>query len=195
MVRRVLAALVRVLRPTAPTPHVIPVSQDIGAIIREVTPTMPLDSIDLVPDYMPLMEATYDLFFSHDPFDNTVEIDIPFRGDHPTLGLLLTYCDYCQRLQLKDMALSTPGSHLPKWRSTLRNAYLIKLDNYEIHSHDDLNNAIIELHKRNVLKGKLLFAMDRSYGVHPIEGIMQIHFDQMNTIAKHLEDIARDRVS
>jgi hypothetical protein len=43
-----------------------------------------------------------------------------------------------------------------------------------------------------MLKAKLIIATDRSYGVHPMEGILQIHFDQLNTIAKHLEDIKRD---
>ena len=39
---------------------------------------------------------------------------------------------------------------------------------------------------------KMVIATDRSYSVHPMEGILQIHFDQLNTIAKHLEDIKRD---
>jgi len=37
-----------------------------------------------------------------------------------------------------------------------------------------------------MLKAKMLIATDKSYGVHPIEGILQIHFDQLNVIAKHL---------
>ena len=44
-----------------------------------------------------------------------------------------------------------------------------------------------------MLKAKFVIATDRSYGIHPLEGIMQIHFDQMNVIAKHLEEIERER--
>lgn len=44
-----------------------------------------------------------------------------------------------------------------------------------------------------MMKAKLIIATDKSYGVHPMEGILQIHFDQLNTIAKHLEDIKRDQ--
>ena len=43
-----------------------------------------------------------------------------------------------------------------------------------------------------MLKAKLVIATDKSYGVHPMEGILQIHFDQLNVIAKHLEDIKRE---
>lgn len=43
-----------------------------------------------------------------------------------------------------------------------------------------------------MLTAKLIIATDRSYGVHAVEGILQIHFDQLNVIAKHLEDIKRD---
>ncbi len=44
-----------------------------------------------------------------------------------------------------------------------------------------------------MMKAKLLIATDKSYGVHPMEGILQIHFDQLNIIAKHLEDIRKDQ--
>mmetsp|Transcript_29198 Transcript_29198/g.41777 ORF Transcript_29198/g.41777 Transcript_29198/m.41777 type:complete len:656 (+) Transcript_29198:922-2889(+) len=64
------------------------------------------------------IENPYDIFFSHDPIDNTMEIEVAVRGDHPTLGILSQYCPYRQRLQIKDMALSTPGSRIKKWRST-----------------------------------------------------------------------------
>jgi hypothetical protein len=43
-----------------------------------------------------------------------------------------------------------------------------------------------------MLKATLIIATDRSYGVHPMEGILQIHFDQLNIIAKHLEDIKKE---
>mmetsp|Transcript_29198 Transcript_29198/g.41778 ORF Transcript_29198/g.41778 Transcript_29198/m.41778 type:complete len:582 (+) Transcript_29198:2850-4595(+) len=53
--------------------------------------------------------------------------------------------------------------------------------------------AVKQVRQRNMIKIKLIVATDKSYGVHPIEGIMQIYFDQMNVIAKHLEEIAEDR--
>ncbi len=66
-----------------------------------------------------LTERPYDIYFSHDPFDSTLEVEIAVKGDHPTLGILSQYDSCRQRLQIKDMALGTPGSRLKKWRSTL----------------------------------------------------------------------------
>ncbi len=43
-----------------------------------------------------------------------------------------------------------------------------------------------------MLKAKIVVATDKSYSVHPMDGIMHIYFDQMNVIAKHLEEIANE---
>jgi hypothetical protein len=41
-------------------------------------------------------EKPYDIYFSHDPFDQTLELDIAIKGDHPTLGIQSNYCPYRQ---------------------------------------------------------------------------------------------------
>jgi hypothetical protein len=137
-------------------------------------------------------EKPYDIYFSHDPFDQTLELDIAIKGDHPTLGIQTNYCPYRQRLQIKDMALGTPGSRMKKWRSTMRNAYILKLQEFHINTADDLEHAVKQLRLRSQIKAKILVATDRTYGVHPIDGIQQIYFDQMNIIAKHLEEITTE---
>jgi len=139
------------------------------------------------------VEKPFEIFFSSNPFDNTMEIEIPIKGDHPTLGLLTKYCEYRQRVQIKDMAISTPGSRLKCWRTVIRNSYILKFHEFAITSQADLEHAISQVRRRKLLKAKFVIATDKSYGVHPLEGIMQIHFDQLNVIAKHLEDIERER--
>jgi len=138
------------------------------------------------------IEKPYDIYFCTDPFDATVEIDVPIKGDHPTLGILTNYCDARQRLQVQDMAISTPGSRLKKWRTVIRKSYILKFNDIAIHSQHDLEHAISQTRLRKMLKAKLVIATDRSYGVHPMEGVLQIHFDQLNVIAKHLEDIRKE---
>ena len=91
------------------------------------------------------------------------------------------------------MALGTPGSRLKKWRSTARNAYILKLQEFPILNEEDMIHAVRQLRMRQMIKVKLVVATDKSYGVHPVEGIMQIYFDQMNVIAKHLEELAQER--
>ncbi len=74
---------------------------------------------ELVHLQIPKVEKPFDIYFCTDPFDSTVEIDIPIKGDHPTLGIITEYCDARQRLQVTDMALSTPGSRLKSWRTVI----------------------------------------------------------------------------
>ena len=141
----------------------------------------------------PPIERPFNLYFSNDPFDNILEIEVPVKGDHATLGILSQYCDYRQRLQVTDMALSTPGSRLKNWRSVIKKAYILKFNDFAIANQADFEHAVSQTRRRKMLKAKLIIATDKSYGVHPMEGVLQIHFDQMNVIAKHLQDIAKDR--
>jgi dUTP pyrophosphatase len=143
----------------------------------------------MIPAKLP---KPYDIYFSTDPFDQTVEIDVPIKGDHPTLGILSEFCDYRQRLQVREMALSTPGSQLKSWRTVIRKSYILNFNGLNIQSQQDFEDAINQARQHKMLKAKLIIATDKSYGVHPMEGILQIHFDQLNVIAKHLADITTD---
>jgi len=69
----------------------------------------------------------------------------------------------------------------------------LKFNDFAIQTKEDLEHAISQTRLRKMLKAKLVIATDKSYGVHPMEGILQIHFDQLNVIAKHLEDIKQEQ--
>jgi hypothetical protein len=101
-------------------------------------------------------------------------------------------CPYRHRLQLTNMALSTPGSRIPKWRSVLRKAHLIEFNHQSIHTIEELEAAVAQARKSGVIKATCLFATDRSHGIHPQHGVPQLYFDQLNTIAKHLQDAERE---
>jgi dUTP pyrophosphatase len=90
------------------------------------------------------IDLPYDIYLSNDPFDHTIPIEIPIKGDHPTLGLTLIDCPHRQRPRLTDMVLSTPGSRIPKWRSILRNAYITEFDGQTISTTDDLKSVIAQ---------------------------------------------------
>ena len=176
--------------------HPLPENTETPAIVHNLTATDTAIDTPIPQQNEPaaqVFEKPFELYFSGNPFDDTLEIEIPIKGDHPTLGMLTKLCEYRQRLQIKDMALSTPGSRLKCWRTVIRNAYILKFQEFAITSEEDLMHAISQVRKRKMLKAKFVIATDRSYGVHPLEGILQIHFDQMNVIAKHLEDIERER--
>jgi len=128
----------------------------------------------------------YEIWLSSDPFDQTLTVSIDVKGDHPTLGLVLTRCPDRNRPQLKDMATSTPGARIKKWRSTLRNAYLLKLNNLPVTTVDEVINVISNARKDKLFKLQGTFATEKCYGVHPIDGNLTLYFDQMDAFAKHV---------
>jgi hypothetical protein len=111
---------------------------------------------------VPEPQKPYDIYFSTDPFDQTLEIDVPIKGDHPTLGILTDFCDARQRLQVRDMALSTPESRLKKWRMVIWKSYILKFNDFSIQSQQDLEHAVSQTQLRKMLKAKLVIATDRS---------------------------------
>jgi dUTP pyrophosphatase len=80
-------------------------------------------------------DMPYDIYLSQDPFDQILPIEIMVKGDHETLGMQFQECSQRNRLRLIDMALSTPGSRIPRWRSLLRNSYIITFNGHDIHTN------------------------------------------------------------
>mmetsp|Transcript_1233 Transcript_1233/g.1891 ORF Transcript_1233/g.1891 Transcript_1233/m.1891 type:complete len:453 (+) Transcript_1233:2258-3616(+) len=81
----------------------------------EVTsPTQPINIMDPNPNSLPprtVQEFTerfiqqdgikpYDIWLSSDPFDKLLTVSVDVKGDHPTLGLILTHCTDRNLLQL-----------------------------------------------------------------------------------------------
>jgi len=134
-----------------------------------------------------LTELPFNIYLSQDPFDQLLPIDLPIKGDNETLGLKIVMCPYRHRLRLVEMALSTPASRIPRWRSTLQNAYLISVQGTPIFDEDTVIQLISTARQQGQFKLSLVFSTDNSYGVHPQEGIQQLYFDQLNVIAQHLQ--------
>jgi len=53
---------------------------------------------------------------------------------------------------------------------------------------------VTDARKSGTLKLDCTFATDRSHGIHPQHRVPQLYFDQLNTIAKHLEELQAERV-
>lgn len=158
-----------------------------NAIVRQ------METSTTTPIHSPVeIEMPYNIYMSQDPFDQIQHIDITIKGDHPTLGMHMEHCIHRHRLKLTNMAISTPGSRIPKWRSILRNSYLLTFDNTNITTLEELQNAVHNARQRGVIKAKCTFAIDKSHGIHPHQGIPQLYFDQLNTIAQHLKSIDED---
>jgi hypothetical protein len=105
---------------------------------REHPTTDTLSGKDTLPD-MPFV-----LFLSQDPFDKLLPVDIPVKGDHPTLGLKVKICPCRNRIRLIDMVVSTPASRTPRWCSTLRNAYVIIIQGTPVYTEEQMIQQITQ---------------------------------------------------
>jgi dUTP pyrophosphatase len=128
----------------------------------------------------------YDIWMSHDPFENHLTVQLPVRGNHPTLGMSFQECEIRGRLRLQGMEKSTPGARIAKWRSTLRNAVLISINNDSIRTHSELQLAIRNARQTQAFQISCVFATDNVHGVHPMDGHLNIYHDQLSAFAQHV---------
>ena len=129
----------------------------------------------------------YHLWLSRDPFDKQLNVSIDVRGDHPTLGLIIQRCDIRNRLKLTDILKSTPAARILSWRSTLRFSYILAVNGSTVVTIADLEMAIAQARKSKTLKLQITFGTEQKHGVHPVDGNLNLYFDQMNAFAKHIQ--------
>ena len=147
---------------------------------------------------IPSVAMPYDISLSHEPFDFFLNISVDLWGQHPTLGLILAEQD-AGRVVVKGMERSTPGHRIPKWRSTLTNATLLRV----AHESPDLDRHIatiaefteaVATHRAQNSKSILLqFATTTPTPLHPATGNPQIHLDQLNAVQKILFQIRQQK--
>ncbi len=65
-------------------------------------------------------------------------------GKHPTLGLSLYKA--LVRLYLATMSPSTPAAEIPDWRTQIRGAWLLKINDCLVTMIEDVQNAFTTLH-------------------------------------------------
>ena len=136
------------------------------------------------------IEPPYQIDLCHDPFDTNMEITIATKGTHPTLGLhLITNKDIGNRLQLTECIKSTPAARISKWRSTLRGAFLQKVNNIPVHTITDVKHIVKEARASQIDDIPCTFATIQRVAMHPQHGTPLIYHDQLNVIAKHITEM------
>jgi hypothetical protein len=68
----------------------------------------------------------------------------------------------------------------------LWNAYVLTVQGNPINTEAQLADSIAQARDKGQFKVNITFTTDQSYGIHPMEGIPQLYFDQLNVIAQHL---------
>jgi hypothetical protein len=157
---------------------------------------------DIVAEYLIGKHDMATVYMSPDPYFEAFEEIIDLRKfdltQHRTAGLCLAHSD--NRLFLGCMTPGTPGAKIPRWRSRLKGAWLIKVGDILVSSIADAQDAFRTAIASGSSNVKLLFThpeirQDISHDGLPIVSSapfsQQVH-DQMNkrwdftTVADHL---------
>ncbi len=91
-----------------------------------------------------------------DAFDKSIDVRKYDLSKHRTAGLCLTQTD--DRLFLEGMSPSTPGAKIPRWRTRLKGAWLIKVGDTIVNSIEDAQTAFAQESTSNPGNVILLFS-------------------------------------
>ena len=159
----------------------------------------------LIPpdDYLPSSERVstatigellhpFNITLSPDPYDNILTRVISTSSDHPTRGLKLKMCPKRNLPIIVECEKGTPAAKISKWRSTLKGSYLLAINDIQVSSITDVENAFRTPLSSNV---SLRVGHIDKIAMHPDEGIPMLYFDQLQMIAGHLYDLKHSTLS
>ena len=92
------------------------------------------------------------------------------------------------RLYLQNCNQSTPMSIIPRWRSRLRGAHIRSINDIPVHSIEDIRSIIAEQRQLRHSTVTIQFAKPLAPSMAD-HGVPQLHLDQLNVIAHHLDAI------
>ena len=147
---------------TIPIPATLPLRRlstrhSVGATAAKLatpTPHSILDEFEIDKDVMA------NVYLSPDPYNYSFPETLNLRRfdstKHPTASMNFITTD--DRVFLGSMAKSTPAAKIPRWRSRLRQAWLIKINDTPISSIADVRKCLADLDRSNATKCTLLFS-------------------------------------
>ena len=138
-------------------------------------------------------DLPYHIELSSDPFDFKTSRRISTKTAHPTLGLSTTLCPIYKRIKLDSCQPSTPSARIPKWRSELRNAYILAVNNESVSTLPQLKSAIKTCKQQNLKEVEIRFATNDCIATHPQLGVPQLYHDQLDVIAAHLWELNQNK--
>eukprot|EP00970_Alexandrium_tamarense_P010353 scaffold2093_cov141-Alexandrium_tamarense.AAC.6 len=123
--------------------------------------TSPLSSIQsILADYEISRNDLAMVYMSPDPYHtafteslDTCHLDV---AQHPTGGTELRH--EADRLILTGTQPGSPAAKLPRWRSRLKHAWLIRVNDQDVHTPDDVSQALLIAQTKGIQTISLLFA-------------------------------------
>ena len=137
---------------------------------------------DILEEYLISKKDMAMIYMSPSPYDNAFEESLDLRHfsptDHPTAGLSLISRD--NRLFLASMSPGQPGAKIPRWRSRLKEAWLISINGTPVSTHAEARQVFAALASSRVTSCSLLFSHPEIKHGLTNDGIPQINLDQLN---------------
>jgi len=136
------------------------------------------------------------IIMSTNPYGPTITVQCKLNGNHEMLGMEIDETSMKDRLTLINFSKGTPTARIPKWRSQLKGAQLIKIDNTEVKSIANVVRTIRTLKVKR--SGEKMFNIDLEFitiekvAMRPQRGVPQIYFDQLNVVANHHLEIMEE---
>jgi hypothetical protein len=154
---------------------------------------------EVVTEYLIGQHGMDTIYMSPDPYGQSFEESIDLRKcdltAHMTGGLCFLAKD--DRLVLASIDPSSPGARIDKWRTQLRGAWLVSINDHPVHSLSDVRQELLIASTCNPSSGILLFshpevASDISNRGVPIMSptdFTQYTHDQLNNRSDLLVDV------
>jgi hypothetical protein len=114
----------------------------------------------------------------HDSFEEIIQLRYFDPHRHPTAGMVCT--ERNGRVYLSNIDASTPAAKIRAWRSRLRGAWIIKLNDVIITSIKDVQRALLTCANTKAKQCTLLMAHSAIRDGLVETGIPQINADQLN---------------
>jgi hypothetical protein len=123
-------------------------------------PTNKQIASELVTQYLISGDDMATIYMSPNPYHQDFEEELNLRkfdlSWHETAGL--SFVEHNNRLILATMSPHTPGDRIPRWRTHLRGAWLIKINNTPVHNIVNAQQIFQQLHDNKSTTCVLLFS-------------------------------------
>jgi hypothetical protein len=117
------------------------------------------------------------------------------KGTHPLLGMgLLPDKDNESCIYLQTVTPNTPMSIIPRWRSRFRGVHLRSINDIPVHSIADVKSIIRDQRQKRKTNITIQLAKPLAPAMAD-HGVPQLHLDQLNVIAHHLDTIKQNRTT
>ena len=134
-------------------------------------------------------EPICNIDLSSDPFNDTQHVEFAQQGKHPTQGLILQDSDtWNDRVQIISCQSGTAASKIRNWRSRLKFSTLLKINGIDINTVEQATSILSAIPSHASID--IQIGLQSKIPMHDDNGVPMMYFDQLHTIATHLQQIA-----